>query len=219
VRLLIADDSALLREGLQRLVTEAGHEVIAAVADGPSLDDALRTLDAPDVAILDIRMPPTQTDEGARAALALRASAPSVGILLLSQHIEARYALRLMREHPHGFGYLLKDRVLDLDDLLDALDRVARGGFAVDPEVVAQLLTRSRTGGALGRLTPREQQILALVAQGRSNRAVSAALGLAGKTVENHISSIFAKLDLDDDADEHRRVRAALLYLEQGGPA
>ena len=214
MRVLIADDSALIREGLHRLLTEAGHVVVAAAADANQLNSALDDLrPPPDVAILDIRMPPTHTDEGAKAALALRERAPAVGIVLLSQHVEANYALRLMRDHPRGFGYLLKDRVLDIDDLLDAITRVAKGGFAVDPEIVEQLMNRTHTRGALDRLTPREYDIIALLAQGKSNRAISSRLRLSGKTVENHISNLFAKLDLLEDPDEHRRVRAALLYL------
>lgn len=213
MRVLIADDSALVREGLLHVLTAAGHEVVGVACDADALALLARGA-APDVAVLDIRMPPTFTDEGARAALDLRTRWPDTGILLLSQQVEARYALRLMQEHPRGFGYLLKDRVVDLDDLLDALDRVSRGGFAVDPEVVAQLLTRSRVGSVLDRLSPRELDVLALVAEGCSNRAIGQRLRLSGKTVENHVSNVFAKLDIVDDADEHRRIRAVLLYLE-----
>ncbi len=214
MRLLIAEDSALLREGLCRLVTDAGHEVVATAADEPELQRALAAGPAVDVAVLDVRLPPTFTDEGARAAVALRRQTPAVGIVLLSQDVEATYALRLMREHPRGFGYLLKDRVVDVEELLEVLDRVARGGFAVDPEVVARLLSRSRTGSVLDRLTPREHDILRLAVEGLSNKAVSERLHLSGKTVENHISNIFAKLDLVVDDDEHRRVRAVLIYLQ-----
>ncbi len=214
MRLLIADDSALVREGLHRLVTEAGHEVVAIAADGPQLLSEIERLTVPpDVAILDVRMPPTHTDEGSEAALQLRSRWPDIGVLLLSQRVEAAAALRLMSDHPRGFGYLLKDRIVELDDLLDAIARVARGGFAVDPDVVAQLMQRSRTSSVLDRLTPREHQVLALLAQGRSNRSIGEQLRLSGKTVENHISNVLAKLDLLEDPDEHRRVRAALLYL------
>ncbi len=216
MRLLIADDSALIREGLRRLVLDAGHEVIGVAADADELA-VLAQGDQPDAAILDIRMPPTFTDEGARAALELRSRWPDAGILLLSQQIEARYALRLMQQHPHGFGYLLKDRVVELDDLLDAITRVGRGGFAVDPEIVAQLMSRSRSGSIVERLTPRELDILTLVAEGRSNRAIAQRLRVSTKTVENHVSNVFAKLDLVDDADEHRRIRAVLLYLDHAG--
>ena len=215
MRLLIADDSALLREGLTRLVVEAGHEVVATASDFDSLTAALDSIDPPEVAILDVRMPPTHTDEGSRAALALRRRFPSVGVLLLSQDVEAHYALRLMREHPRGFGYLLKDRIVDVDELLDAIERVAAGGFAVDPDVVAQLLSRARVRSVLDRLTPRENEILALVARGLSNAAIGRTLRLSNKTVENHVSNLFAKLDLLNDADEHRRIRAVLLYLQR----
>jgi DNA-binding NarL/FixJ family response regulator len=218
VRLLIADDSALIRAGLTRLVLDAGHEIIGTAADADALATLIRG-DRPDVAILDIRMPPTFTDEGARAAFELRTRWPDVGILLLSQQVVARYALRLMQKHPHGFGYLLKDRIVELDDLLDAITRVSRGGFAVDPDVVAHLMKRAQSGSIIERLSPREHDILALVAEGRSNKAISDRLRLSGKTVENHISNLFAKLDLIDDADEHRRIRAVLLYLEHSAPA
>lgn len=214
MRLLIADDSALVREGLHRLVTEAGHQVVATAASEPELMAQIEQLTtAPDVAILDVRMPPTHTDEGASAALRLRSRWPDVGVLLLSQRVEAAAALRLMTDHPRGFGYLLKDRIVDIDDLLDAIRRVAAGGFAVDPDVVGQLMHRSGTAAVLDRLTPREHQVLEQLAQGRSNRAIGEQLRLSGKTVENHISNVLAKLDLLEDPDEHRRVRAALLYL------
>lgn len=216
MRLLIAEDSTLLRDGLVRLAESAGHTVAALATDGPQLHRAIHELHPPpDAALLDIRMPPTHTDEGSRHALTLRALHPDVGILLLSQHIEANHALRLLRDHPHGFGYLLKDRVADVDDLLDALERVAHGGYVVDPEVITQLLRRTHNRDALTRLTPREADVLALLAEGASNTAISTRLRLSGKTIENHISSIFTKLDLTNDPDEHRRVRAVLLYLGQ----
>jgi DNA-binding NarL/FixJ family response regulator len=217
VRLLIAEDHALLREGLCRLMTDAGHEVVATAADEEQLDAALRVLPAPDVAILDVRLPPTYTDEGARAALTLRRRSPDVGIVLLSSDVEARYALRLVREHPRGFGYLLKDRVADVDELLEVVVRVAQGGFAVDPDVVSRLLAPARRDSVLDRLTPREHDVLRLVVEGVSNRAIGERLHLSGKTVENHVSSVFAKLDLPVDADEHRRVRAVLIYLQGTG--
>ena len=215
MRLLIADDSVLLREGLSRLVIEAGHEVVATASDFDGLSAVLESIDPLDVAILDVRMPPTHTDEGARAALALRRRSPSAGILLLSQDVEAHYALRLMREHPRGFGYLLKDRILDVEELLDAIERVAAGGFAVDPDVIVQLLSRARVRSVLDRLTARESEILALVAQGLTNAAIARALRLSNKTVENHVSNLFVKLDLLTDRDEHRRIQAVLLYLQR----
>lgn len=217
MRLLIAEDHALLREGLCRLMTDAGHEIVATAADEAELDAALALLPAPDVAILDVRMPPTYTDEGARAALALRRRSPDVGIVLLSSDVEARYALRLVREHPRGFGYLLKDRVADVEELLEVVVRVAQGGFAVDPDVVARLLAPAHRDAVLDRLTPREHDVLRLVVEGVSNKAIGERLRLSGKTVENHVSSVFAKLDLMVDADEHRRVRAVLIYLQGTG--
>jgi DNA-binding NarL/FixJ family response regulator len=214
VRLLIADDSSLIRQGLVSLVTDAGHDVVAVAGDADQLAEAIAGLSRPpDLAILDIRMPPTHSDEGARAALELRLAHPNVGILLLSQHVEAHYALRLIRDHPIGFGYLLKDRILELDDLLNAIERIAAGGFVVDPDIVSQLLGRQANRSALRRLTPRETDILTLVAEGMSNAAISQRLRISGKTTENHISSIFTKLDLAESPADHRRVRAVLLFL------
>ena len=215
MRLLIAEDTALLREGLVRLLTEAGHDVVATAADAQSLEQIIREGPVPDVALLDIRMPPTQTDEGSRAALLLREIQPQVGILMLSQHIEARHALRMMSHHPRGFGYLLKDRVLDVDELLEVIERVAAGGFAVDPDVIAQLMGRAQSREVLHRLTAREHDVIDLVAQGYSNMAISRRLRLSLKTVENHVSNLLAKLDLGDNPDEHRRVRAVLIHLAQ----
>jgi DNA-binding NarL/FixJ family response regulator len=183
VRVVIADDSVLLREGLQRLLTEAGHLVVGTASDGPAL--LLATAEhRPDVAIVDIRMPPTFTDEGARAAVALRASQPEVGILLLSQSLEGRFALELARSHPTGFGYLLKDRLVDVQTLLDALARVATGGSVLDPEVVAHFLGRQAHHDQLATLTDREGQVLGLMAEGRSNQAIGRALNVQTKTVE-----------------------------------
>ena len=213
MRLLIAEDTALLREGLIRLLTEAGHDVVATAGDEGGLLQIIREGPVPEVALLDIRLPPTQTDEGSRAALVLRETHPQVGILMLSQHIEARHALRMMSVHPRGFGYLLKDRVLDIDELLAAIERVAAGGFAVDPDVITQLMGRAQTREVLHRLTAREHDVIDLVAQGYSNAAISRRLRLAPKTVENHVSNLFAKLDLGDSPDEHRRVRAVLIHL------
>jgi DNA-binding NarL/FixJ family response regulator len=214
VRAVIADDSVLLREGLVRVLTEAGVEVVAQVGDGEALRRAVR-LERPDVAIVDIRMPPTHTDEGARAAEQLRAEFPELGILLLSQVVESARALRLFREAPAGFGYLLKDRVLDLDDFLEAVRRVARGGTAVDPEVVAQLLGQRQPESALSKLTPRELEVLSLMAEGRSNQAICRALFVSPKTVETHVNGIFGKLRLRPAPDDHRRVLAVLAYLAE----
>jgi DNA-binding NarL/FixJ family response regulator len=173
----------------------------------------------PDVAIVDVRMPPTQTDEGARAAREIRARHPDVGILLLSQVVEAKHALELFSEHPEGFGYLLKDRVLEIDEFLESVRRVARGGTAIDPEVVAQLMGRRRTVDPLAGLTPREREVLALMAEGRSNQAICKKLFLSPKTVETHVHSIFSKLNLPPEPDDHRRVLAVLAQLRslEGG--
>ncbi len=213
MRLLIAEDSALLREGLVRLMIESGHDVVATAADATQLDQLLTDDVSPDVALLDIRMPPTYTDEGSQAALALRSRYPSIGILMLSQHIEAGHAVQLLTRHPRGFGYLLKDKVIQIDDLLAALEQIARGGHVIDPDVVTELLGRAATREALTRLTPRERDVLALIAEGCSNAAVGRRLHLSAKTVENHVSSIFSKLDLNEHPDDHRRVHAVLMFL------
>jgi DNA-binding NarL/FixJ family response regulator len=215
MRVVIADDSVLLREGLVRVLTEAGMEVVAQVGDADALHGAVR-LDDPDVAIIDIRMPPTHTDEGARAAEELRARFPELGILLLSQTIEPTRALRLFRDSPERFGYLLKDRVLDVDDFVEAIRRVARGGTAVDPQVVAAVMGSGRARSVLSELTPRELDVLALMAEGRSNQAIAQTLFITGKTVETHVKSIFGKLRLAPAPEDHRRVLAVLAYLDQG---
>jgi DNA-binding NarL/FixJ family response regulator len=215
MRVVLAEDSVLLREGLTRLLAEAGHEVAAATGDGESFLRAVSE-HRPDVVVVDVRMPPTFTDEGLRAALAVRRSWPDTGVLVLSQYVEERYATELLSDRPQGVGYLLKDRVAELTEFLDALDRVAANGSALDPEVVAQLLARSRH--PLATLTPRELDVLALMAEGRSNAAIAATLVVGEGAVEKHISSIFAKLGLPPAEHDHRRVRAVLRYLGAGAP-
>ena len=210
MRVVIAEDSVLLREGLTRLLNEAGHDVVAAAGEA---EEFLRAVGEhqPDVVVIDVRMPPTFTDEGLRAALVVRSRWPKVGVLVLSQWVEERYATELLSDRPHGIGYLLKDRVADLTEFLDALERVAAGGSALDPEVVAQLLARSRH--PLAPLTAREREVLGLMAEGRSNAAIAAALCVGDGAVEQHINSIFAKLGLAPADRDHRRVLAVLRYL------
>jgi DNA-binding NarL/FixJ family response regulator len=210
MRVVIAEDSVLLREGLTRLLDEAGHDVVAAAGEA---EEFLRAVGEhePDVVVIDVRMPPTFTDEGLRAALVVRSRWPKVGVLVLSQWVEERYATELLSDRPHGIGYLLKDRVADLTEFLDALERVAAGGSALDPEVVAQLLARSRH--PLAPLTAREREVLGLMAEGRSNAAIAAALFVGDGAVEKHINSIFAKLGLAPADRDHRRVLAVLRYL------
>jgi DNA-binding NarL/FixJ family response regulator len=210
MRVVIAEDSVLLREGLTRLLAEAGHEVAAATGDGETFLRAVAE-HQPDVVVVDVRMPPTFTDEGLRAALVVRSSWPEVGVLVLSQYVEERYATELLSDRPQGVGYLLKDRVAELAEFLDALERVAAQGSVLDPEVVAQLLARSRH--PLASLTPRELDVLGLMAEGRSNAAIAAALVVGEGAVEKHINSIFGKLGLPPADRDHRRVRAVLRYL------
>jgi DNA-binding NarL/FixJ family response regulator len=210
LRIAIAEDSVLLRKGLTLLLEEAGHEVVATAGDAEAFMRAV-TETRPDACVVDVRMPPTFTDEGLRAALLVRDRWPDIGVLVLSQWVEERYATELIAGRPHGVGYLLKDRVADVDEFLDALQRVATGGSALDPEVVAQLLARSRH--PLGELTPREREVLALMAEGRSNAAIAAALVVGGGAVEKHINSIFTKLGLAPAERDHRRVLAVLRYL------
>jgi DNA-binding NarL/FixJ family response regulator len=210
MRIAIAEDSVLLREGLVRLLADEGHQVTAAEGDPEQFLRAVAA-DTPDVVVVDVRMPPTFTDEGLRAALLVRDRWPTVGVLVLSQWVEERYATELISGRPDGVGYLLKDRVADVTEFLDALARVASGGSALDPEVVAQLLARSRY--PLGTLTQREREVLALMAEGRSNSAIAGALVVSGGAVEKHINNIFAKLGLAPAERDHRRVLAVLRYL------
>jgi DNA-binding NarL/FixJ family response regulator len=212
VRVVIAEDSPLLREGLAHVLTKNGIDVVADVGDATALLAAVERL-KPDVAVVDVRMPPTQTDEGARAAVEIRARHPEVGVLLLSQVVEAQHALKLISEHPRGFGYLLKDRVLAVDDFLQSVTRVADGGTAIDPEVVSQLLRRTREHDPLDELTARERDVLALMAEGRSNHGICQKLYLSPKTVEGHVHNIFGKLGVTAAPDDHRRVLAVLTYL------
>jgi DNA-binding NarL/FixJ family response regulator len=213
LRLVLADDSLLLREGIARLLAEAGFDVVAQAGTADELLAAVRA-HRPDVALVDIRMPPTHTDEGLRAAEAIRAEhGTAVGILVLSQYVETTFAMRLLADGAGGVGYLLKDRVEDLDDFAEAIGRIARGGSVIDPEVVAQLVGRKRGKVPLDDLSDREREVLALMAEGRSNQAISDALFLAPKTVEAHIANIFSKLELLPAPDDHRRVLAVLAHL------
>jgi DNA-binding NarL/FixJ family response regulator len=213
VRIVIAEDSVLLRAGLVSLLEEAGHEVVAAVGDGDALVDAVER-QRPDLAVVDVRMPPSFTDEGLRAALAVRDRHPATGILVLSQYVEERYAAELLATEGNGVGYLLKDRVADVREFLDALGRVGGGGTALDPEVVAQLLARSRRQDPLERLTPREREVLGLMAEGRSNAAIAESLVVSDGAVEKHVTNIFSKLDLLPAEQDHRRVLAVLRWLD-----
>jgi DNA-binding NarL/FixJ family response regulator len=212
VRVVIADDSVLLREGLVRVVAEGGFDVVDHVGNAEELLEAVRR-DEPDVAIVDVRMPPTYTDEGARAAREICERHPDVGVLVLSQVIEPTHALALFTDNAKGFGYLLKDRVVEIDEFRDAIWRVARGGTAIDHEVIAELVGRRRDDGPIGELTPREREVLGLMAEGRSNQAISQKLFLSTRTIETHVNSIFLKLGLLPAQDDHRRVLAVLALL------
>jgi DNA-binding NarL/FixJ family response regulator len=209
---VVADDSVLLREGLVRLLTENGHDVVAAVGDGPALVRAIEE-HRPSVSVVDVRMPPSHTDEGLRAAVEARARVPRSPVLVLSQYVEASYADDLLADGTGAVGYLLKDRVAAIDEFLDALDRVAHGGTVLDPEVVAQLMVRRRRDDPLRELTPREREVLALMAEGRSNTDIARSLVVSDGAVEKHVGNIFAKLTLSPDDRQHRRVLAVLAYL------
>jgi DNA-binding NarL/FixJ family response regulator len=212
VQVVIADDAVLLREGLVRLLAENGHRVVAAVGDGPSLVAAVIE-HQPDVSIVDVRMPPSHTDEGLRAAVEARARIPGTPVLVLSQYVEVSYAEDLLADRRGGVGYLLKDRVAEVGEFLDALDRVARGATVLDPDVVAQLLVRRRRDDPLRTLTPREREVLGLMAEGRSNTAIARHLVVSEGAVEKHVRNVFAKLDLIPDDEQNRRVLAVLAYL------
>lgn len=214
MRVMIADDSVLLREGVARLLADHGGEVIAKVADAQELLSAISASDPlPDVCVVDVRMPPTFLDEGLRAALVIRERWPTVGVLVLSQYVEERYAAELIRHRTDGVGYLLKDRVADVDEFADAVRTVADGGAVIDPEVVQQLLARAPKSDPLASLTPREREVLTAMAEGKSNAGIAAALVVGQAAVEKHIGNIFAKLGLLGDSADHRRVMAVLRYL------
>ena len=212
MRVVIADDAVLLREGAVRLLTEAGIEVVAQADDA---EDLLRKVRAhkPDVAIIDVRMPPENTDDGLRAALVIREELPDVGLLLLSQYVEDRYLGELLAGGAEGVGYLLKDRIADVERLSEAVERVSAGGSVLDPEVVAQMLGRSRDENPLDALTDREREVLGLMAEGRTNRAIAGELYISERAVERHVTSIFNKLELAPTGEDHRRVLAVLTYL------
>jgi len=212
LRVVIAEDAAVIRAGLAEILNDRGHEIVAAVGDAEALKEAVAEHE-PDAAVIDVRMPPDHTDEGLRAAIAIRRSHPGVGILVFSQYVETRYAADLLATQAGGVGYLLKDRVANVGEFVDAIARVARGGTALDPEVVAGLLNASRHASALETLTAREHDVLALMAEGRSNSAIAARLTVTERAVEKHISNILTKLDLPPSDSDHRRVLAVLAYL------
>jgi DNA-binding NarL/FixJ family response regulator len=212
MRVVLADDSVLLREGIARLLGEAGFDVIGQAGDSDGLLLKVGSY-APEVAIVDIRMPPTHTDEGLRAAREIRARYPATGVLVLSQYLEAEYAPDLLSESAEGVGYLLKDRVSDLGEFAAAVRRVGEGGFALDPTVVSQLVGRRRKDDPLGELSPREREVLELMAEGRSNQAIGERLFITQRAVEKHVTAIFVKLRLPADAGDHRRVLAVLTFL------
>lgn len=212
MRIVIAEDAAVLREGLVALLSSRGLDVAAAVADGATLLEAVAE-HRPDVAVVDVRMPPTFTDEGLRAAIELRARHPGLGVLIFSQYVETAYAARLLAPGAAGIGYLLKERVFEVDDFVAALERIAAGGTALDPEVVTRLIGTARRRDVLAALTPRERDVLALMAEGRTNQAVAARLRISERAVERHVAGIFTALDLAPSSTDHRRVLAVLHYL------
>jgi DNA-binding NarL/FixJ family response regulator len=211
VRVVVAEDSVVLRDGLVRLLTARGHQVVAEVGTADALLPAVAE-QQPDVAVVDVRMPPTLTDDGLRAAIAVRAAYPRVGVLVFSQYVETRYAAKLLAARSEGVGYLLKDRIADVSEFLDALTRVAAGGTVLDPDVVSQLMRASQRG-SIADLTPREKEVLGLMAEGRSNAAIAKALVVSGGAVEKYVTGIFTKFDLPPSGDDHRRVLAVLRYL------
>ncbi|GIE47412.1 DNA-binding response regulator [Amorphoplanes nipponensis] len=214
MRVIVAEDSVIMREGLCRLLEDAGITVAGRAGDAPTLLAQVERGE-PDVVLTDIRMPPTHTDEGLRAAREIRDRHPGVGVLILSQYLETTTALRALSRHPRGLGYLLKERIADVGQLIEAIGRVAAGGSVIDPQVVATLLGRRRTAGALDELTARERTVLGLMAEGRSNDAIAQRLGVGGKTVETYVRNIFMKLCLEQNLVDHRRVLAVLAYLGQ----
>ncbi|MEW6224964.1 MAG: response regulator transcription factor [Chloroflexota bacterium] len=213
MRVIIAEDSVLIREGLARLILDSGGVVVAKVGDGPSFVAAVEA-HHPDVSVVDVRMPPTQRDEGLRAAIEARRRVPGTPVLVLSQYVEREYATELLADRAGGVGYLLKDRVADIREFMDALRRVARGGTALDPEVVAQLMVPRRHDDRLHALTPREREVLAAMAEGRTNMGIAELLSISEGATEKHISNIFGKLELPDTQSDHRRVLAVLAYLD-----
>jgi DNA-binding NarL/FixJ family response regulator len=212
MRIVIAEDAAVIRAGLAEILTDRGHEIVAAVGDAEALKEAVAAR-KPDIAIVDVRMPPDHTDEGLRAAIAIRRDHPEVGILVFSQYVETRYAADLLAARSGGVGYLLKDRVANVAEFTDAIARIVAGGTALDPEVVSGLLNASRHANALAELTAREHDVLALMAEGRSNSAIAGHLFVSERAVEKHISNIFGKLGLEPSDSDHRRVLAVLAYL------
>ncbi|MGP3925271.1 LuxR C-terminal-related transcriptional regulator [Streptomyces sp. 8N616] len=216
MRVVIAEDSAILRDGLAQLLALRGVEVAAAVGDADALHSAVAE-HRPDAAVIDIRLPPSQTDEGLRAAVAIRRETPDVGVLIFSQYVETRFAADLLAESSAGVGYLLKERVVDIDEFVDALSRVAAGGTALDPDVVTQLLGAGRRTSALDLLTPREREVLELMAEGRTNAGIAAVLVVSERAVEKHVANVFAKLGLPPSETGHRRVLAVLRYLRHVG--